>query len=123
MHTQQTGMIRKLLAVGASLNLMDHKGNTPLHVASKLHGTKCLDEMLRSAPLRHIREISEVHNNEGLSCVHVAAKHGNMDVLRKLNNIGVDLNMQVCNLGFCQMLHEPGSSSYAKGCLLQKPNR
>ena len=90
-------MIRKLLAVGASLNLMDHKGNTPLHVACKLHGTKCLDEMFRSAPLRHIREISEAHNNEGLSCVHVAAKHGNMDVLRKLNNIGVDLNMQVCN--------------------------
>ena len=89
-------MIRKLLLAGASLHLTDHKGNTPLHVACKFNSTKCLDEILRYVSLRKILEVSQIRNNEGLTCVHIAVKYGNTDTLRKLCSIGVDLNMQVC---------------------------
>ena len=89
-------MMRKLLVAGASLNHADHKGNTPLHVACKFNSTKCLDEILRIVSLRKILEASQKRNNDGLSCVHTAAKHSNLDALRKLKTIGVDLNVQVC---------------------------
>lgn len=94
-HTQQTDMIRKLLIAGASLHLTDHKGNTPLHVACKFSSPKCLDEILRYVSLSTLLKVSQIRNNDGLTCVHVAAKYGNTDTLRKLKNMGVDMNMQV----------------------------
>ncbi len=106
-HTQQTEMIRKLLMAGASPYLTDHKGNTPMHIACKLNTTKCLDEILRYTTLRNIRQIAQLRNNEGLSCVHVAVRHGNTDVLRKLRSMGVDLNMKVGLFTFCSQVECP----------------
>lgn len=88
-------MIHKLLAAGASIRITDHKGNTPLHIACKLSSTKCLDEMLRYVPLRTLIEVAESPNNDGLTCVHIAAMHSNRETLRRLKTIGVDLNIQV----------------------------
>ena len=97
-HTQQTEMIRKLLIAGASPHLVDHKGNTAMHIACKFSSTKCLDELLRYTTLRNIRQIAQLRNNEGMSCVHIAVRHGNTDALRKIRSMGVDLNMQVGHL-------------------------
>lgn len=115
-HTQQTEMIRKLLIAGASLNIADHKGNTPLHIAAQFNSTKALDELLRYVSLRTILEVAKIRNNDGQTCVHIAAKHGNTDTLCKLKNLGVDMDMQVCSLKLkrifvvCYVL-----SSFSKG--------
>ena len=94
-HLQQVETMRKLLIAGASINITDHKGNTPLHVAAKFSSTRPLEELIRYIPIQTILEVSQVRNNEGLSCVHIAAKNGNIEILRKLVELGVNINMQV----------------------------
>lgn len=99
-HTQQTDMIHKLLIAGCSVRITDHKGNTPLHIACKMSSTKCLDEMLRYVPLTTLIEVAETPNNDGLTCVHIAAMHSNRETLGRLKTIGVDLNIQVSTYTF-----------------------
>jgi len=89
-------MMRKLLITGAAIDLTDHKGNTPLHIGSRFASTRVLDEITRYVPLQSILKAAQIRNNEGFSCVHVAAKNGNTEVLAKLKSLGVDINMQVC---------------------------
>lgn len=88
-------MMRKLLIAGAAINITDHKGNTPLHIAAKFSSTRPLEEIVKYISIQTVLEVSQVRNNEGLSCVHVAAKNGNVEILRKLRNLGVDMDMQV----------------------------
>lgn len=99
-HMQQTEMIRKLLIAGAALDITDHKGNTPLHIAARFSSTKSLEEIIRYMSVQTILQVARIKNNEGLTCIHIAAKHGNMDTLRKFKNLGVDVDMQVrkCNI-------------------------
>ncbi len=87
--------MRKLLIAGASINITDHKGNTPLHIAAKFSSTRPLEELIRYIPIQTILEVSKLRNNEGLSCIHVAAKNGNIETLRKLAELGVNVDMQV----------------------------
>lgn len=95
-HTKQHDMLRKLLVSDASLHLTDHKGNTPLHIICRFNSTKCLEEILKFVKLNTILEVSQIRNNEGQTCIHIAAQQGNTNALRKLRCIGVDINMQVC---------------------------
>ena len=94
-HTQQTDMMQKLLSAGASLEITDHKGNTPLHIACRFSSTKCLDEMLRGVPLERVVEVSQIRNHQGQTCVHIATESGSTDTLRKLKSVGVDMNLEV----------------------------
>ena len=94
-HLQQTEMIRKLLIAGASLNITDHKGNTPLHIAARFSSTKSLEEIIRYMSVQTILQVAAIKNNQGMTCIHIAARQGNMDVLRKFKSLGVDMNMQV----------------------------
>ena len=94
-HLQQTEMIRKLLIAGASLNITDHKGNTPLHVAARFSSTKSLEEIIRYMSVQTILQVAAIKNNQGQTCIHIAAKQGNMDVLRKFKSLGVNMDMQV----------------------------
>ena len=96
-HMQHTEMIRKLLIAGASLNITDHKGNTPLHIAARFSSTKCLEEIIRYMSVQTILQVATIKNNQGLTCIHIAAKQGNMDILRKFKSLGVDVDMQVRN--------------------------
>lgn len=89
-------MIQKLLAAGASLELTDHKGNTPLHIACKFSSTKCLDEIVRGVPLEILTDVAHTRNHQGQTCIHVATEHGNTDTLRKMKSIGIDMNIEVC---------------------------
>jgi ankyrin repeat protein len=88
--------MRKLLLAGAAIDITDHKGNTPLHIAAKFSSTRPLEEIMKYISIQTILEVAQIRNNDGLSCVHVAAKNGNMEILRKLQYIGIDMDMQVC---------------------------
>ena len=91
-------MIRKLVVAGTSLSVTDHKGNTPLHIVCKFTSTKCLDEILRYTQLKKVAEIANIRNNDGLTCVHIAAMHSNRETLRKLKTVGVNMDIQVSAL-------------------------
>lgn len=104
-HTQQLDMMRKLLIAGAAIDLTDHKGNTLLHIAARFSSTRVLEEIARYVPLQAVLKASRIRNNEGYSCVHVAAKNGNTEVLAKLKSLGVDINMQVCKALNSDALH------------------
>ena len=88
-------MVRKLVINGSSLHITDHKGNTPLHIACSLGSAKCLDEILAFSSMSKVLEVTSIPNNEGLTCVHLAASHGCKDTLRKLKRIGTNMNSQV----------------------------
>lgn len=89
-------MVQKLLAAGASLDLTDHKGNTPLHIACRFSSTKCLEELVRGVPLDKVVEAAYIRNHQGQTCIHVATERGNTDALRKMKSIGIDMNIEVC---------------------------
>jgi len=110
-HLQQTEMIRKLLIAGASLNITDHKGNTPLHIAARFSSTKSLEEIIRYMSVQTVLQVAAIKNNQGLTCIHIAAKQGNMDVLRKFKSLGVNMDMQDLNSGktALHMVVEKGS--------------
>ena len=88
-------MIQKLLAAGASLELTDHKGNTPLHIACRFSSTKCLEELVRGVSLDRLVAAAYIRNHQGQTCIHVATERGNTDALRKLKSIGMDMNVEV----------------------------
>ena len=94
-HTQQLEIIRKLLIAGASIDVTDHKGNTPLHIAAGFSSARPLEEISHYVTLKTLLKVTQVRNNEGLTCVHVAAKNGNTDILSTLKSLGVDVNMKV----------------------------
>lgn len=98
-HLQQLDSMRKLLISGASIDIIDHKGNTPLHVAARFSSTRPLEEIAKYVSIQTLLEVSKVRNMEGLTCVHVAAKNGNMEILRKLQSLGLDMNIQDFNSG------------------------
>ena len=93
-------MVQKLLAAGASLDLTDHKGNTPLHIACRFSSTKCLEELARGVPLDKVVEAAYIRNHQGQTCIHVATERGNTDALRKMKSIGIDMNIEVCVCGW-----------------------
>ena len=94
-HLQQLDIMRKLLLAGAAIDIADHKGNTPLHIAAKFSSTRPLEEIAKYTSIQAVLEVAQMRNNNGLSCVHVAAKNGNMEILRKLQHLGIDMDMQV----------------------------
>lgn len=93
-HTQQTDMMRLLLKAGAGLYLTDHKGNTPLHIAAR-SSSSCLEEILSLVPTLTILEVSQIRNNQGLTCVHLAVLASNTATVLRLKAAGVDMDMQV----------------------------
>lgn len=94
-------MMRKLLLAGASIEITDHKGNTPLHIAAKFSSTRPLEEIAKYISIPALVAVAGIRNNEGHTCIHVAAKNGNMEILRKFRNLGIDMDMQVCNVKPC----------------------
>ena len=99
-HLQQIEVIRQLLKAGASPLLQDHKGNTPLHIACKLSSTKCLNELLCHMTQLTITRTASIRNYMGQTCVHTAVLSGNRDALRKLNRVGVNMDMEVSYITF-----------------------
>ena len=108
------GVVEELILAGAELDLQDINGNTPFHIACKKGLLQCMDVFLSIVNSEKLRKIAELTNNEGekLQCLlrsgvlltnhfagynalHLAVTQSNVKVIRRLCNIGCDINMQV----------------------------
>ena len=109
------GVVEELILAGAELDLQDINGNTPFHIVCKKGLLQCMDTFLSIVNNDKLRKIAELTNNEGekpsrcavngilvlpflslgYNALHLAVMQSNVKVIRRLCNIGCDINMQV----------------------------
>ncbi|XP_035669982.1 NF-kappa-B inhibitor epsilon-like isoform X2 [Branchiostoma floridae] len=103
--TDQPEVARQLLVHGASLDIPDRNGRTPLHHAC-LRGNGSLVQAL-TTPVsstevkhRHLGQLQRIPQNleqrdyEGFTCLHLAASERHYDIVQYLVSIGADVNSQ-----------------------------
>merc|ERR1711872_850542 len=102
----QPTMVRRLIIAGATNDIRDQEGNTPLHLASKRGYLECAEALLRSISVEELKEASvvcsDVHNNlhsildlknyHGEHCIHLATFGQHYNFIRFLNCFGADMN-------------------------------
>uniref|UniRef100_A0A3Q2UR24 Nuclear factor of kappa light polypeptide gene enhancer in B-cells inhibitor, epsilon n=1 Tax=Fundulus heteroclitus TaxID=8078 RepID=A0A3Q2UR24_FUNHE len=89
-----TDVVKGLMEKGASLELQDQDGNTPLHVACQHGQTDCVTEMTRDLPLSFLVPVLQTQNWRGLACIHLAALNKQHHIMNLLMKKGADLNIQ-----------------------------
>lgn len=108
--TGKSNIVRRLVVAGATLDIQNHHGNTPLHIASRRGDLDCVQAML--APITEF-EVEEANcsyqiylqendlsylinmkNYDGQSCVHLAAAGGFLKVMECLYNNNANINDQ-----------------------------
>lgn len=102
--TRQTRVVRRLMSAGASVDVRDQMGNTPLHNACRLGYDDVVLTLITPVKTEETRqnkyEIStqtfpldlESKNYEGLTCLHLAAIGGHLSVMRLLLLHGANIN-------------------------------
>ena len=118
-HTNQPAIVKELLIRGAQVDLMDLKGNTPVHVACLKGFDKVLGAMLAVTANHVLKQAAEIRNREGKACPHLAVLRDDKTVLSWLQRVGVDLNMQESGSGktALHMAIEKGSLALVQ-CLI-----
>lgn len=102
--TRQLPVVRRLICAGASVDVRDQLGNTPLHNACRLGYEDVVRTLLKSVdynetlqnkyeiPYQRLPQDLESRNYEGLTCLHLAAIGGHIDVLKLLLEAGANIN-------------------------------
>ncbi|CAL1545788.1 unnamed protein product [Lymnaea stagnalis] len=102
--TRQTRVVRRLMSAGASVDVRDQMGNTPLHNACRLGYDDVVHTLITPVKTEETRQnkydIStqiflldlESKNYEGLTCLHLAAIGGHLSVMRLLLLHGANIN-------------------------------
>lgn len=89
-----TDVVTALVEKGASLELQDQDGNTPLHVACQHGQIKCVTEMSRDLSPSLLAPVLQTQNWRGLACLHLAALNKQHQIMKLLMQKGADLNIQ-----------------------------
>ncbi|XP_070571360.1 NF-kappa-B inhibitor epsilon-like [Ptychodera flava] len=106
---KQSAICRKLILAGATVDVCDRHGATPLHLAcagGDLETVQALTLPISIQELQHQQSLQafkelrvhqlpqdlEMKNYEGLTCVHLAANGNHVDVLEYLCRLGADVN-------------------------------
>nr|WCL52336.1 NF-kappa-B inhibitor cactus [Gryllodes sigillatus] len=104
--THQPKIVRRLLVAGASVDMRDRNGNTPLHMACHLGDLDCVKALTEPVtiaetdtanlqytvyPQQLPQNLEEV-NYDGQTCVHLAALSSRVDILRHLHWFGANIN-------------------------------
>jgi len=102
--TRQVHVVRRLMCAGARLDLQDQTGNTPLHNACRLGFEDVVRTLLTPVryeetyqnnydiPPQYIPGDLEAKNYDGLTCLHLAAIGGHLQVMRLLLQAGANVN-------------------------------
>jgi NF-kappa-B inhibitor alpha len=103
----QPAMVRRLVVAGATTDIRDTEGNTPLHLAAKRGYLRCakallgpisVDEMKEAAvstafhPGRQLRAVLDLKNYHGEHCVHLATFGQHFEFISFLSWMEADLN-------------------------------
>merc|ERR1712240_372334 len=102
----QPNMVRRLVVAGATNDIRDQEGNTPLHLASKRGYLECAEALLRSVSVEELKEASaqacESHRNlhkildyknyNGEHSIHLATFGQHYNFIRFLCWSGADMN-------------------------------
>ncbi|XP_046585244.1 NF-kappa-B inhibitor cactus-like [Haliotis rubra] len=99
--TRQIDVVRRLITSGASPDVRDLHGNTPLHIACREGYGDIVEYLLTprnfeevtDLKLPHIPRDLSLRNYEGHSCVHLAAMETNLRVMDLLLSAGADINI------------------------------
>ncbi|XP_005803205.1 NF-kappa-B inhibitor epsilon [Xiphophorus maculatus] len=89
-----TQVVSTLMKKGASLELQDQDGNTPLHVACQHGQQECVTEMTRDLPPSSLTPVLQTQNWRGLTCLHLAALNKQHHIMKLLMKKKADLNIQ-----------------------------
>merc|ERR550517_1444080 len=102
----QPNMVRRLIVAGATSDIRDLEGNTPLHLASKRGYLECAEALLRSISTEELKEacvnassshltlhkILDTKNYQGEHSVHLATFGLHYNFIRFLCWSGADMN-------------------------------
>ena len=103
----QPAMVRRLVVAGATTDIRDTEGNTPLHLAAKRGYLRCakallgpisVEEMKEAAvatafnPGRQLRAVLDLKNYHGEHSVHLATFGQHFEFIRFLSWMEADLN-------------------------------
>uniref|UniRef100_A0A0B7AW47 Uncharacterized protein n=1 Tax=Arion vulgaris TaxID=1028688 RepID=A0A0B7AW47_9EUPU len=103
--TRQLLVVRRLMCAGASVDVRDQMGNTPLHNACRLGYEDVVRTLLRpieyketlqnkyNIPYQRLPQDLESRNYEGLTCLHLAAIGGHIGVFDLLLEAGANINV------------------------------
>ncbi|XP_008395712.1 NF-kappa-B inhibitor epsilon [Poecilia reticulata] len=89
-----THVVTTLMKKGASLELQDQDGNTPLHVACQHGQLECVTEMTRDLPPSSLAPVLQTQNWRGLTCLHLSALNKQHHIMKLLMKKKANLNIQ-----------------------------
>jgi NF-kappa-B inhibitor alpha len=137
-------IVRRLVVAGASLEVQDNKGNTPLHLAARRGHVECAEALLKpvsiqeivqltgqsamsstgtslSGPFpRHSSNILDLPNYNGECCVHLASMGGHVNFLQFLSWNNANMNAQEGRAGRTALHFAVGSQNlHVIKCLLE----
>lgn len=102
--TRQSKIVRRLMVAGADLDVMDSKGNTPLHIACCNGYTEIVEILLEpirceelsqnqyNIPHQNIPQNLDVRNYDGHTCLHLATQNSDLDIISILVSSGANIN-------------------------------
>uniref|UniRef100_A0A0B6Y8D8 Uncharacterized protein n=1 Tax=Arion vulgaris TaxID=1028688 RepID=A0A0B6Y8D8_9EUPU len=102
--TRQVSVVRRLICAGASVDVRDLSGNTPLHNACRLGYDDVVRTLMRpvelketlqnkyDTPQQRLPQDLESRNYEGLTCLHLAAIGGHINIMQLLLSAGANVN-------------------------------
>ena len=123
--TNQISLVRRLVVAGADVKSRDEDGNMPIHLACRDNLVNAVRALLEPVspeeqkrnnyemPYQMIPQDLNAKNYEGISCLHLAAKENNIEIIKVLLDNGADVNVKAEKSGRT-VLHEAAWSGNAK---------
>merc|ERR1711944_224709 len=103
--TNQPNMVRKLVVAGATTQIVDQEGNTPLHHACSRGYYQCAEQLLKpisrdevhhdsslTLEQNHLHQVIDHTNHKGEHCLHLATFGKHHEIIRFLCFKGANMN-------------------------------